>query len=182
MRIEAYRCQGTLVLLLVWASCLYIFKGIMMKIQFDLRGMRETYGVTQEEVAHVTGLTQAMVSRLEREDVARIDLGTLEKLCEAFRVHPGELFEAEYDDGRLAIPRVGMAGVAHTAADAARMFPNPEEKPPLLLRDSIKNTQQILEKAANLPANVRKNLKKMLTHEQQRLDEFQREVKKAKKK
>lgn len=82
-----------------------------MHIRFRLKHWRDNFMVSQEEVAFATGLTQAALSRLETTDPRRVDLGTLEKLCEAFRLHPGDFFLAVFDDMTPAVsPWAGTEG------------------------------------------------------------------------
>lgn len=45
------------------------------------------------EVARMTGLHRNTITLLYEETAARVDLETIEKLCELFEVSVGELFE-----------------------------------------------------------------------------------------
>jgi DNA-binding Xre family transcriptional regulator len=51
-------------------------------------------------LAVATGLPYETCRRLWREEATRIDLLTIEILCDALRVRPGQLFDYEYEPDR----------------------------------------------------------------------------------
>ena len=52
-----------------------------------------------QDVHMLTGLSRSTVSSLYNDKATRIDYDTLEKLCQLFKCHAGELFEVcENDD------------------------------------------------------------------------------------
>jgi DNA-binding Xre family transcriptional regulator len=53
--------------------------------------------VTIEDVATATGITRSALSRLERNQTARVSFATLEKLCRYYGVGVGDLLVLEDD-------------------------------------------------------------------------------------
>jgi len=51
-----------------------------------------------QDVHILTGLSRSTVSSLYNDKATRIDFETLEKLCQLFRCHAGELFEVCVND------------------------------------------------------------------------------------
>ena len=47
----------------------------------------------QVELARVTKIAQPSISKILTGKTTRVDFNTLSRLAEAFRVHPGDLFE-----------------------------------------------------------------------------------------
>ena len=58
-----------------------------------LRGLRESRGWTQEELAQNSGLDYKYIQRLEGKTPSSPTLNTLEKLAKAFDIKPAKLLE-----------------------------------------------------------------------------------------
>lgn len=54
--------------------------------------------LTQQEIARGSGVSQPVISTLMSDKVTRIDLKTLNGLCNFFGIQPGELFEYSPDE------------------------------------------------------------------------------------
>jgi DNA-binding Xre family transcriptional regulator len=54
--------------------------------------------LTQQEIARGAGVSQPVISTILRRKATRLDLKTINGLCNFFRVQPGALFEYEPDD------------------------------------------------------------------------------------
>lgn len=53
--------------------------------------------LTQQEIAQGSGVSQAVISTVLRRKVTRLDLKTIDGLCNFFGVEPGALFDYEPD-------------------------------------------------------------------------------------
>jgi putative transcriptional regulator len=51
--------------------------------------------MTQKELAELTGIRPATISAMYHETIKRIEVEQIEKLCDAFGCHPGDLFTYE---------------------------------------------------------------------------------------
>ena len=77
-------------------------------LEMDLRAIRETLGLTQEELASLAEMTQSEVSRLERRTDHR--LSTLRRVVEALG---GELeIVANFGDRRIRLRAADLPEVA----------------------------------------------------------------------
>jgi putative transcriptional regulator len=54
--------------------------------------------LTQQEIARGSGVSQPVISTLLGGKVSRIDLKTINGLCNFFKVRPGDIFEYTPDD------------------------------------------------------------------------------------
>lgn len=71
-----------------------IEKGNPMPIRTRLPELRARHGrITLRELSRQTGITAANLSKFDRSELTRIDLGTLDTLCEFFNVGPGDILE-----------------------------------------------------------------------------------------
>lgn len=63
-------------------------------VKLRIRELRARFGgMSQAELAKLTGLSTVSISNLESERIKRIELETIGKLCTAFNCTPSELFE-----------------------------------------------------------------------------------------
>jgi DNA-binding Xre family transcriptional regulator len=70
----------------------------MGKITLKVREVSESKGINNPfALSQKSGLNYAIAYRLWHQELRRIDLGTLEKLCDALKVSPGKFFEYERD-------------------------------------------------------------------------------------
>jgi transcriptional regulator with XRE-family HTH domain len=53
--------------------------------------------LTQQEIANGSGVSQAVISTILRRKATRLDLKTINGLCNFFRVEPSGLFDYEPD-------------------------------------------------------------------------------------
>ena len=86
----------------------YFLVDIQMRLRYDASAM-VTIRLKVKEVAlqkgidnpfvlsQKTGMNYAVAYRLWHGEQRRIDLGTLERLCDALKVKPGQFFEYETD-------------------------------------------------------------------------------------
>lgn len=65
----------------------------MTPIAVRLRELREAKGLTQVELAELTGIDQAAISRIENQQTTAMDFGVLDRFCVALGCEPGELLE-----------------------------------------------------------------------------------------
>ncbi len=65
----------------------------MVEIYFTLDLVMKSRGITKAELSRLTGFNFPTVDRLYRGDFQRIEIGTLEKLCDALDVLPGDLLK-----------------------------------------------------------------------------------------
>lgn len=64
-----------------------------MPIKIKVSEMLGRYKMTQKNLADKTGIRPATISALYHETIKRIEVGHIEKICEAFNCQPGDLFE-----------------------------------------------------------------------------------------
>lgn len=64
------------------------------RIRIRLKEIRERFKLTQKQLADAAGIRQATVSSLELGSTS-VSFETLERLCNALDLEPGELFEIE---------------------------------------------------------------------------------------
>lgn len=66
-----------------------------MPITFRLRELLDTRadGLTQAELARRAGLSANAINEIAQNKTSRISLATLEALCRALGISPGEMFE-----------------------------------------------------------------------------------------
>jgi DNA-binding Xre family transcriptional regulator len=60
-------------------------------IRIRLRELREARGLTQKELSAHAGTSESAIVKLERGETVRVELATLERLCAALSVEPGEM-------------------------------------------------------------------------------------------
>lgn len=65
----------------------------MSPIAVRLRELREARGLTQVDLAELTGIDQAAISRIENQQTTAMDFSVLERFCVALSCEPGELLE-----------------------------------------------------------------------------------------
>jgi len=63
----------------------------LTKFSLALRIWREMHGFSQREVAEMTGLSPATVSRMEQDDQAP-DMATFAKICDLIDFQPNDFF------------------------------------------------------------------------------------------
>jgi transcriptional regulator with XRE-family HTH domain len=68
---------------------------MMNPIRVTLRDAREAAGLTQAQLAKLADVRQATISEMENGVRRSVDLPTLERLCRALRVEPGDLLVME---------------------------------------------------------------------------------------
>lgn len=66
-------------------------------IKFKLLETMQAKGLTPQELVKATGLTRQTVKGLMSGYHARVDLDTLERICKALDVEPGDLLELTPD-------------------------------------------------------------------------------------
>lgn len=72
-----------------------------IKVKVPLAVLRARHGkISQQALARQVGLSQKAISALETGKSRRIDLRTIERLCEVFDILPNELFEVEVVEER----------------------------------------------------------------------------------
>ncbi len=64
-----------------------------MAIRFQVRELLDTRGMTQTELQLRTGLAYSTISDLYHNKARRIDVGTLDALCNALKCGVGEVLE-----------------------------------------------------------------------------------------
>ncbi len=75
-----------------------MLRGIMGKIQLQVKEVSESKGVDNPfALSQKSGLNYAICYKLWHQNQKRIDLGTLERLCDALKVSPGRFFAYEKD-------------------------------------------------------------------------------------
>lgn len=63
-------------------------------VKLRIRELRARFGgMSQAELAELSGLSTVAISNLESDGIKRIELETIGKLCAAFSCSPNELFE-----------------------------------------------------------------------------------------
>lgn len=71
-----------------------------MAVQFRLRELLDYKGLTQTDVQMATRLAYSTVNDLYNNKTRRIDLETLNALCEGLSCQPGDLLEYVAESGR----------------------------------------------------------------------------------
>jgi transcriptional regulator with XRE-family HTH domain len=66
---------------------------MQLKARLRLRELRLKHQWTQAQVAKQARLSKTTISNLESDELSRIDLNTIARLCEAFDCTPNDLFE-----------------------------------------------------------------------------------------
>jgi DNA-binding Xre family transcriptional regulator len=70
----------------------------MGKIKLQIKEVSESKGVDNPfALSQKTGLNYAITHKLWKGKQTRIDIGTLEKLCDTLKVAPGKFFDYERD-------------------------------------------------------------------------------------
>ena len=64
-------------------------------IQKNIRYLRTTLGITQEQLAFISGLTSACVSRLERDSKCNPTVQTLDHIAEGLKIQTAQLFDEQ---------------------------------------------------------------------------------------
>jgi len=64
----------------------FIANQIKNGFAFQVRALRKTRNMTQQELAHEAETTQALISRIERNGAANLSVKTLQKIADAFDV------------------------------------------------------------------------------------------------
>jgi putative transcriptional regulator len=57
-----------------------------MRLTFKVKKLMEEKGVSQKEIASITGLSPTTVSKVVRNQIDRIDRNTVEILCKYFEI------------------------------------------------------------------------------------------------
>lgn len=70
--------------------------GTMIRLNVKEAAEREGYN-NANELSEATGLPYETCRKLWRGEAKRIDLGTMERLCDLLRLRPGQLFDYEYE-------------------------------------------------------------------------------------
>ena len=66
-----------------------------MTATFRLAELLERRGMTQAELARLSGVSLRTISRLARNETGQVSLETLDRLAEVLQVQPGELVARE---------------------------------------------------------------------------------------
>jgi DNA-binding Xre family transcriptional regulator len=75
------------------------YNGRIMKIKLKVREVAESKGIDNPfALSQKSGLNYAIAYRLWHAEQRRLDLTTLEKLCEALKAKPGQFFEYGPDE------------------------------------------------------------------------------------
>ena len=64
-----------------------------MAIKIKISELLGRYKMTQKDLSIKTGIRPGTVSALYHEDIKRLDIEHLNKLCDVFNCQPGDLFE-----------------------------------------------------------------------------------------
>jgi putative transcriptional regulator len=64
-----------------------------MAIRLRLREILESRGMTQTELQLLTGLGYSSINAMYHNKTERVEFGTLDTLCAALKVQPGELLQ-----------------------------------------------------------------------------------------
>jgi len=80
---------------------------LAQRLAESLRALRQTHGLTQEQMARRLGVSRPTLTRLESGS-QNTTLETLARLCRALRCEPGDLFRI--DAVRLRRPRAIRMG------------------------------------------------------------------------
>lgn len=68
-----------------------------MAVRFRLQGILDELGMSQSELARRSGVSLVTVNGMAKNRTTRVDLSTLDALCDVLAVEPGQLLER---DGR----------------------------------------------------------------------------------
>lgn len=71
-------------------------RGAMIKLNVRETAEREGYD-NPNLLSEATGLPYETCRKLWRGEARRIDLNTIERLCDVLRLRPGQLFDYEYE-------------------------------------------------------------------------------------
>lgn len=66
-----------------------------MSVTFRLASVLEAASLSQRELARRSGVSLVTINAIANNRTTRVDLETLDKLCEVLEVEPGELLERE---------------------------------------------------------------------------------------
>ena len=73
-----------------------------MSVTFRLASVLEAASLSQRELARRSGVSLVTINAIANNRTTRVDLETLDKLCEVLEVEPGELLERETPKRRRA--------------------------------------------------------------------------------
>jgi putative transcriptional regulator len=71
-----------------------------LAVRLNLRALLRAKGMTASRLAKETGLSLNAIYRLTGDRTARIELETIDRLCAALDVAPGELFTRKPGGGK----------------------------------------------------------------------------------
>lgn len=57
-----------------------------------LKALREEKGISQAELAKLTGLSRTTISKIENGEAVNVNTKTIVKIAEVFAVQPSEIF------------------------------------------------------------------------------------------
>lgn len=57
-----------------------------------LKALREEKGISQAELAKLTGLSRTTISKIENGETVNVNTKTIVKIAEVFAVQPSEIF------------------------------------------------------------------------------------------
>jgi putative transcriptional regulator len=66
-----------------------------MAVRFRLSSVLEATGTSQRELARRSGVSLVTINAIANNRTTRVDLATLDALCDVLDVDPGELLERE---------------------------------------------------------------------------------------
>lgn len=66
-----------------------------MAVIFRLSAVLESVGMSQRELSRRSGVSLVTVNAIANNGTTRVDLSTIDKICEALECEPGELLERE---------------------------------------------------------------------------------------
>ena len=66
-----------------------------MTVRFRLDGVLKEKGISQSKLARQSRVSLVTINGIANNRTTRVDLETLDKLCNALGVEPGDLFERE---------------------------------------------------------------------------------------
>ena len=65
----------------------------MSRIELRLRELRQAKGLSQVQLAELTGIDQGAISRIETGQTQAMDFDVMARLCDALGCDPGELLQ-----------------------------------------------------------------------------------------
>ncbi len=65
----------------------------MSRIELRLRELRQAKGLSQVQLAELTGIDQAAISRIENGHTQAMDFDVMARLCDALGCSPGDLLK-----------------------------------------------------------------------------------------